>query len=575
MNYFSSTQKKIQGISFWKKSIDTAWASIEFDPRGYILDANEIFLKLFDYKLEEISGRHHRMFCDDTYVKSEEYAQFWTDLSSGKTNSNEFERVSKNKKIIWLNASYTPLFDENGDVYKVVKIASNITEMVIARQQGNWLKSAVDTGWSMVEFNVTGVVLSANANFIKTFGYDSDTEIIGRHHKMFCESVLTESKQYKEFWSDLACGKVKTGEFKRLDKSGNPVWLYASYTPVLDNNMQVTKVFKIASNITDAVVSKDKLTSLLSNKIHQLSIDLTKDSTNMQERVEVMKSSLNEASSAIGQISIGAQDQSRQIDEVSRLLKNVKDSAREVNVKAISIKQVAEQGTYNAHLGDTTVSSVVKSVDQISESTDLVQTSINSLANLSEEITRIVTVISGIAAQTNLLALNAAIEAAKAGESGNGFAVVAEQIRILAEESKTNANRIKNVIGNVSQDISEVIKSVEDMKENVGSGTNAAKDAKNAFENINMSISDTFKKSEEIELSARYQNDSIDETVSSIEHIVVVSEQTAAGAEELTTSTVVLQNGFEDISEMSNKLNKIALELFEVVSNINAQSKSA
>ncbi|MBU2912840.1 methyl-accepting chemotaxis protein [Reichenbachiella agariperforans] len=562
-------EKKNNQTSHLKQAIDTSWAFIEFDPSGVILNANNNFLKTLGYTLDEVIGQHHKIFCTDQYLNSINYKQFWKELAAGKSNSGEFNRIKKTGESIWLQASYTPVFDKEGRIEKIVKIAVEITEMVTSRLENSWMKSAIDTGWAMIEFDPTGHIINANDNFLQTFGYTTQPEIIAKHHRIFCETKLINSSAYLDFWEELAQGHIKSGEYKRLDKNGKEVWLYASYTPVRDAQNKVVKVIKIASNITESVQNRENLNSILSNKIHQLSTELAEDTTTMDNKINEMRTSVEEASSAIMQISVGAQDQSRQVDEISQMLNDIKSSSHETNLKARNIKTVVEQSTQKVQLGGDTIQSVVNSVGQINNGTELTQNAIDSLAHLSSEITKIVGVLSGVAAQTNLLALNAGIEAAKAGEAGNGFAVVAEQIRILAEESKTNSMKIEGVIHSVSEHISAVIESVTRMKANVQSGENAARVAKNAFDDIHSSILDTLERTSEIEIAANFQNSSIDNSVQSIEKIVVVSEETAAGTEELASSTTQLNSGFSDISISSKRMNQIAQELFDVITSIN------
>lgn len=103
-------------------------AVIEFDPNGNILDANENFLQVMGYRLDEVQGRHHSMFVDNAYRSSVEYQQFWSELGRGVHKVAEYRRVGKHGKDVWISGSYNPLKDANGHVYKVVKFAIDITE---------------------------------------------------------------------------------------------------------------------------------------------------------------------------------------------------------------------------------------------------------------------------------------------------------------------------------------------------------------------------------------------------------------------------------------------------------------
>ncbi|MBL6447113.1 PAS domain S-box protein [Fulvivirga sp. 29W222] len=238
-------------------AVDTGWASIEFEPDGTILSVNENFARTLNYSIEELVGNHHQIFVDDTYAKSAQYKKFWKDLANGEVQAGEFARITKNRELVWLNASYTPVTDSEGTVIKVIKIANDITDMVDARKTGEDLQAAVDTGWASIEFEPNGTILSVNENFARTLNYSIE-ELVGNHHQIFVDDTYAKSAQYKKFWKDLANGEVQAGEFARITKNGELVWLNASYTPVTDSEGHVIKVIKIANDITDMVDARKK-----------------------------------------------------------------------------------------------------------------------------------------------------------------------------------------------------------------------------------------------------------------------------------------------------------------------------
>jgi methyl-accepting chemotaxis protein len=113
-------------------ALSRAQATIEFTPDGHILTANENFLKTLGYTLEEIRGRHHSMFCDPAYAESAEYKEFWRSLAAGQFAADEFARIGKGGRKVFIQASYNPIFDMSGKVFKVVKFATDVSERVRA-----------------------------------------------------------------------------------------------------------------------------------------------------------------------------------------------------------------------------------------------------------------------------------------------------------------------------------------------------------------------------------------------------------------------------------------------------------
>ena len=108
-------------------AIDRSQAMIEFDLEGNILRANTNFLDCVGYRLDEVQGRHHRMFCTPEHASSLEYAAFWEKLGKGAFDEGQYKRLGKNGREIWLQATYNPVFDEQGNPFKVVKFATDVT----------------------------------------------------------------------------------------------------------------------------------------------------------------------------------------------------------------------------------------------------------------------------------------------------------------------------------------------------------------------------------------------------------------------------------------------------------------
>ncbi|MGZ3865545.1 MAG: methyl-accepting chemotaxis protein [Bacteroidia bacterium] len=274
--------QRMKGVA---DAIDNSFAFIEFDITGNVVTANENFLRTMGYSLEQIKGKHHRMFVDANYAKSADYVKFWDELRQGRVQSGEFMRVNNNGKEIWLQAVYSPVKDEMGRILKVIKIATDVTQQVHmreeAKQAAEELKAqeeeirqqmeemnatqeemartgaemkgvitAIDNSYAYIEFNTDGNVIKANDNFLKTMKYSSD-EIMGKHHRVFVDRSITSSADYSNFWADLRNGKVHSGQFKRQDKNGNDIYLQAVYSPVLDTTGKVIKVIKIATDITE------------------------------------------------------------------------------------------------------------------------------------------------------------------------------------------------------------------------------------------------------------------------------------------------------------------------------------
>ena len=231
------------------QALDKVQAIIEFDLDGTVISANDNFLKTFEYELDEIVGQHHRIFCDPDYVESAEYAEFWDKLGRGEYHAADFKRLTKGGREIWLQASYNPVFDSDGKPIRVVKFATDVTAAKLQQAEFEGRLRAIDRAQAVIEFELDGRIITANENFLRIFGYRLE-EIIGKHHRIFCDPGYAESPEYAQFWQKLARGEYDADEFKRLSKEGAEVWLQASYNPIFDMEGRPLKVVKFASDIT-------------------------------------------------------------------------------------------------------------------------------------------------------------------------------------------------------------------------------------------------------------------------------------------------------------------------------------
>jgi methyl-accepting chemotaxis protein len=402
-------------------ALDRSMAVIEFAPDGTILTANQNFLSTVGYRLDEIQGKHHRIFCDVDYAGSSEYREFWSKLNRGEFVSGLFKRINHDGKTLWLEASYNPIFNADGKLIKVIKFATDVTPKVKEAKEHEAQMNAINRSMAVIEFNMDGTIITANDNFLGAVGYRLD-EIQGRHHRIFCETQDASSDDYRMFWDRLNHGEFVSGQFKRVNRHGEDLWLEASYNPVFDKDGKPIKVVKFAADITDKVLSVNR------------DIDNAKEAYRISESTE----------------SIAVQSASV-IDAAILAMRGIADSAR----------------------GSATI--------------------IGELGEQSSQISSIVKTIHEIADQTNLLALNAAIEAARAGEQGRGFAVVADEVRKLAERTSASTKEIAAMSTKIREGTEVGISSVTSMLNQAEHGVGLANDAGDAISRMRESTNEVVR----------------------------------------------------------------------------------
>jgi methyl-accepting chemotaxis protein len=232
------------------EALNRSQAVIEFNMDGTIITANENFLGALGYELGEIQGKHHSMFVDSAEKDSAAYADFWTSLKEGTFQAAEYKRITKDGSEIWIQASYNPIMGTNGKPAKVIKYATDITAQKLQNADFQGQIDAIGKSQAVIELNMDGKIITANENFLGALGYDLH-EVQGKHHSMFVDSAEKDSADYAAFWKSLNEGLYQTGEYKRVTKGGEEIWIQASYNPIMDMSGKPFKVVKYATDITE------------------------------------------------------------------------------------------------------------------------------------------------------------------------------------------------------------------------------------------------------------------------------------------------------------------------------------
>jgi len=326
-------------------SLNDSIAMIEFTPEGTVLGANALFLDRMGYTLAEIDGQHHSLFCTPDQLQSRDYNDFWLRLNRGESFSDKFLRVAKNSRPVWREANYVPVQDRHGRVFKIVKLATDITGHINDAQEQRAMTNAIERSMAVIAFNLKGEVLKANDNFLKTMGYRRE-EIEGAHHSLFCSEAMRNSREYSELWQQLNRGEFISGQFPRVNKQGRTVWLRATYNPVFDEQGKLYKVVKFATDVT-AQVEKNQQEREAAQRAYHTGLQ-TNESTRVgaeviANSVQTMHALAGELQGISGDIS-GLSESS---DRIGFIVESIRRIADQTNLLALNAAiEAARAGTH-------------------------------------------------------------------------------------------------------------------------------------------------------------------------------------------------------------------------------------
>ncbi len=289
---------------------------------------------------------------------------------------------------------------------------------------------------------------------------------------------------------------------------------------------------------------------LLKNSINKLGKSLIEVLRDVNEAVQATASASTQISSSTEEMAAGAQEQSSQAAEVASAVEQMTSTILQTTQNATSASNSSKEAKKTATDGGEVVRATVKGMERIAEVVSRAASTVKELGHSSDEIGEIIQVIDDIADQTNLLALNAAIEAARAGEQGRGFAVVADEVRKLAERTTKATKEIAVMIKQIQGDTGEAVRSIEEGTEEVNRGKELADQAGKSLEEIINGSEVVLDLVTQVATASEEQSSAAEQISKNIEAITSVTQQSASGTQQIARAAEDMNRLTERLSEM-------------------------
>jgi PAS domain S-box-containing protein len=515
-----------------------------------------------------------------------------------------FTRHAGAPEGLWVKINGRPLKDETGAIKGGVVICRNVTEERASQQQMQQLaemqerllqelktrQNALDEAAIVSETDLKGIITYVNARFTQVSGY-SLGELLNCDHRIINSGYHPKSF-FQEMWLTITRGLVWKGEIKNRRKDGTFYWVDSTIAPIFDTSGTIVKYIAIRFDITErkeaeeglekfaaerkaeadsmtqqvlkllgeikgaaqgdltvrAEVTNDVL-GAVADSFNFLIGSLRKVVTGIQTLAELVTFATDESITNTSQLTQQAEVQAVKISAIMQEIDRIVNSIRDVRDVSVRAETVAQQSSHTAEAGGMAVDRAVEGINELRLTIASTSKMMKRLGESSQQIGKIVTSISQLASQTNLLALNATIEAARAGEQGLGFAVVAEEVRKLAERSAGATEEISEIVGTIQEEISRVMKAMESGTLEVVEGTKLASEAKTHLNAIIEVSREMNALVQNITRASAKQTVSAEEISSSMQQVNEIANTTAQKGSDVKAS-------LDDLSGSVSKLQK-------------------
>ncbi len=318
-------------------------------------------------------------------------------------------------------------------------------------------------------------------------------------------------------------------------------------------NIAVGVAERVASGDLTVVVpvsdSRDELTTLLTT-FQRMVENLRTQTLAIREGVNVLASSASEILSSTTQVASSAAESATAVNETTVTVEEVKQTTQLSAQKSRHVADSAQKALQVSHQGKKSVEDAVQGMNRIREQMETIAGSIVSLSEQSQAIGEIITTVNDLAEQSNLLAVNAAIEAAKAGEQGKGFGVVAQEVRNLAEQSKQATAQVRTILNNIQKATNAAVMATEQGSKAVESGEKKSNEAGESIRVLADSIGESANASAQIAAASQQQMVGMDQIALAMENI---KEASRLGV----TSTQQAEHSAQDLHELGQKLKQL------------------
>ena len=492
------------------------------DLKGIIRYVNHDFIETSGFDESELAGKNHNIIRHPD-MPPEAFEDLWDTLKAGRSWMGLVKNRRKNGDYYWVDSIITPI-SKNGQVTEYQSVRTKAGRSIIKRAEKLYANLSAGKRFHFgrlasmsLRYKLFAVMgLSVVPLLITSWLQLGSIATIGATILSFIIALLASHTVLKPF-------KAVVAEARELVH--NPLMQYV-YTGRGDDVAQIALALRKMKSEARAIIGR------------------------MEESAEQIKTVANDMDATIALAGQEASHQEREINQVQTAIQQLSSTIVEIASNATDASDAAQRAEQGAEQGKRVVQASIQSIEQVATEVDRIQEVMNRLVQQSGDINGIVTVIQGISEQTNLLALNAAIEAARAGEQGRGFAVVADEVRTLASRTQESTKEIQAKIESLQKETQEAAREIKESRSATEAGVQQAAQAGEALDKITEAVSSITGMNAMIASATEQQRATAEGITEHIETIAGVAEMSA--------------DGVEYTNQLMGRINTMAKELSEL-----------